>query len=41
MKMQQQAKNMSTIDSSPGGAYQNKFAAGEHSNGSGGSSGKA
>ena len=41
MKMQQQAKNMSTIDSSPGGACQNKFAVGEHSNGSGGSSGKA
>lgn len=41
MKMQQPSKNMSTIDSSPGGYYGSKIAAGEHSNGSGGSSGKA
>ena len=32
---------MSTIDSSPGGAYQNKFQNGDHSHGSGGSSGKS
>ena len=32
---------MSTIDSSPGGCYNNKLAQGEHSGGSGDSSGKA
>ena len=39
--MQQARNHLSTIDSSPGGAYQNKFHIGDGSHGSGGSSGKS